>query len=201
MEPYAASVAGRAVAESNKNPAPRRFRQFCTPQIFDVLKKRRENEHKFHLLERRVAGEHLSLSNAVGQASSFVTDTLPHLRTISPQGTFVLTCVYVLQSTLGSKLATDVNPHVDSLYSMIGQPALAKNHIRNETEQMLEDQAAVLEMDDIVEYDSDASDNQKNLSIDQSKDEMNSIDLKLSNSKSGPASISPSEPEIIVIDD
>eukprot|EP00526_Cylindrotheca_closterium_P014570 CAMPEP_0113629980 /NCGR_PEP_ID=MMETSP0017_2-20120614/15570_1 /TAXON_ID=2856 /ORGANISM="Cylindrotheca closterium" /LENGTH=281 /DNA_ID=CAMNT_0000540413 /DNA_START=6 /DNA_END=851 /DNA_ORIENTATION=+ /assembly_acc=CAM_ASM_000147 len=186
MEPYAASVAGRTVAETNKNPAPRRFRQFSTPKIFDVLRKRRENQHLFHQLERRVAGKHLSMSNAIGQASSFNTDTLPHLRTIVPN---------------------DVNPHVDSLYSMIGQPALSKDHQRNETDKILEDQTAILEMDDIVDYDSDSSDNDMKPSIDHPKSHFppkivaKSKDGKANNSKNDPASVSPCEQEIIVIDD
>lgn len=90
MEPYAASVAGRTVAEANNNPAPRKFHQFSTPKIFDVLRKRRENEHQFHHLERKVAGKHLSLSNAIGQGYYFLTDTLPHLRTIAPNGMSLL---------------------------------------------------------------------------------------------------------------
>ncbi|CAJ1952520.1 unnamed protein product [Cylindrotheca closterium] len=186
MEPYAASVAGRTVAETNKNPAPRKFRQFSTPKIFDVLRKRRENQHLFHQLERKVAGMHLSMSNAIGQASSFNTDTLPYLRTIAPN---------------------DVNPHVDNLYSITGQPALSRDHQRNETDKILEDQTAILEMDDIVDYDTDGSGNGMKPQMDQPtshlppKAKVESIDYKADNCKNDPASVSPCEPEIIVIDD
>lgn len=108
---------------------------------------------------------------------------------------------------LNSNLATDVNPHVDSLYSIIGRPALSKDHQRNGTDKILEDQSAILEMDDIDDFDSDdGSDTDKKPSMDQPnthlppKGKVKSMGFKVIDPKEGPASVSPCEPEIIVID-
>lgn len=108
---------------------------------------------------------------------------------------------------LNSNLATDVNPHVDSLYSIIEQPALSKDHQRKDTDKILEDQTAILEMDDIDDFDSDdGSDTDKKPSMDRPKthlppkSKVKSIGYKVNDSKDDPASVSPCEPEIIVID-
>jgi hypothetical protein len=86
LDEYAASVAGRAVAHTNTQPTPNKFRQFSTPKVFDVLRKRRENERLLEQLSRRLSNSHLSLSNSVGCTSTFITDTLPAMRMIVPDG-------------------------------------------------------------------------------------------------------------------
>ncbi len=85
---YASCIGGRAVASANKNPAPQQFRQFSTPKVFDVLRKKRENELKMVQLRKRVstAGRHISVNGVIGSANQFVTDCLPHMRCILPHG-------------------------------------------------------------------------------------------------------------------
>jgi hypothetical protein len=86
MDAYAASIAGRTVAHTNTKPTANKFRQFSTPKVFDVLRKRRENERLLGQLGRRLSISHLSLSNSVGCTSTFITETLPHMRNIVPNG-------------------------------------------------------------------------------------------------------------------
>jgi hypothetical protein len=86
----ASSIAGRAVANSNKHPAANRFRQFSTPKVFDVIRKRRQNEALLSDLAQRLSSSHLAPSTAVGGSHAFVTEMLPAMRTISPDGNDVM---------------------------------------------------------------------------------------------------------------
>lgn len=84
----AASIAGRAVANTNKHPAPNQFRQFSTPVVFDVVRKRRQNEALVADLAQRLSNSyHLAPSTALGGSHAFVTELLPSMRLISPNGT------------------------------------------------------------------------------------------------------------------
>ena len=88
---YASSLGGRAVADANRHPAPNQFRHFSAPKVFEVMKKCRENEIKMDQLRRRlsVGSEQMALSENIGSANQFVTDSLPYLKDIIPQGTFI----------------------------------------------------------------------------------------------------------------
>ena len=88
---YATSLGGRAVADANRHPAPNQFRHFSAPKVFEVMKKSKENEVKMDQLRRRlsVGGEQIALSENIGSAHQFVTDSLPFLKDIIPQGMFI----------------------------------------------------------------------------------------------------------------
>ena len=89
---YARCVGGRAVAEGNLHPAPPRFRQFTAPKVFSVMKKNRENEAKIERLRKRLSassGQKTSVHDYIGSAHQFVTDSLPYLRTVIPDGKFL----------------------------------------------------------------------------------------------------------------
>jgi len=83
---YVSSIAGRAVANANKNPAPNRFRQLNAPKIFEVTKKKKGNEVSMLQLCKRLScgSDILSLGTIVGSTNHFVVDTLPYLRNIVP---------------------------------------------------------------------------------------------------------------------
>jgi len=101
---YAACIAGRAVANGNVHPAPSKFRQFVTPQVFAVLRKRRENEMKIERLRKRLAfrcnsrgdgkdgaddGQEqrngICIHDTIGSSHGFVTDSLPFMRRVIPE--------------------------------------------------------------------------------------------------------------------
>jgi cell cycle checkpoint protein len=85
---YASSLGGRAIADANKHPAPNQFRHFSAPKVFDVMKKNRENEIKMDQLRKRlsVGSRHIGVGENIGSACHFVTDSLPYLKNIIPQG-------------------------------------------------------------------------------------------------------------------
>jgi cell cycle checkpoint protein len=94
---YASCIGGRAVADANKHPAPPQFRQLSAPKVFSVMKKSRENEAKIELLRKRLSmvvhnggggggQERTSIHNTIGSAHQFITDSLPYMRTVIPQG-------------------------------------------------------------------------------------------------------------------
>ena len=91
---YVSSIAGRAVANANKNPAPNRFRQLSAPKIFEVTKKKKGNEVSMLQLCKRLScgSDVLSLGTVIGSTNHFVVDTLPYLRNIVPCGKSAL-CV------------------------------------------------------------------------------------------------------------
>ena len=95
---YVSSIAGRAVANANKNPAPNRFRQLSTPKVNDVLRKKRGNDISMLQLCQRLScgSDCLSLGANIGSTNHFVVDTLPYIRTIVPGGKFgLLTHLFV----------------------------------------------------------------------------------------------------------
>jgi hypothetical protein len=90
---YVASIAGRAVANTNKHPTANKFRQFSSPKVFDVIRKGKQNEVLIqHLFQRLVfggSGGRLSMSSsAMRSTDTFVTDFLPSMRLIVPNGTY-----------------------------------------------------------------------------------------------------------------
>ena len=85
---YASSIGGRAIADANKTPAPSQFRQLSAPKVFDVLKKNRENEVKMDQLRKRlsVGRQQITICGNIGSVHQFVTDSLPYVKAIVPQG-------------------------------------------------------------------------------------------------------------------
>lgn len=86
---YVSSIAGRAVANANKNPAPNRFRQLSTPKVNDVMRKKRGNNISMLQLCQRLScggGDVLSLGANIGSTTHFVVDSLPYMRNIVPDG-------------------------------------------------------------------------------------------------------------------
>lgn len=94
---YASSLGGRSVADANKNPAPSQFRHLTAPKVFDVMKKNRENEHKMEQLRKRLSvGSHtIALNENIGSTHQFVTDSLPYLKSIIPQGEYHISFMHL----------------------------------------------------------------------------------------------------------
>jgi cell cycle checkpoint protein len=92
---YVASIAGRAVADANKHPAPSSFRSLSTPKIFEVMRNRRANEVTMLQLCKRLSlgSDTMPLDTNLGGSRTFVTDLLPYMRTIVPSGKqWMLSC-------------------------------------------------------------------------------------------------------------
>ena len=89
-EQYISSLAGRAIADANKHPAPNKFRQLTAPKIFEVLRKRRGNGVKMLQLCKRLScgSETLPLNSNIGSSECFVIDSLPFMRHIYPNGEY-----------------------------------------------------------------------------------------------------------------
>ncbi len=86
---YVSSLASRAVAHTNKNPAPNKFRQLNAPAVFEVMKKKGENIVKMDQLKKRLSvstDNQFLLHENLSSSNIFVTDTLPFLRSILPSG-------------------------------------------------------------------------------------------------------------------
>eukprot|EP01082_Thalassiosira_pseudonana_P016177 g14432.t1.1.5e17418c g14432 g14432.t1 contig9:1823127-1825962(-) len=84
---YASSLGGRAIADANKNPAPSQFRHLSAPKVFEVMNKKRENETKMKQLRKRLSGsEKIAINDTIGSAHQFVTNSLPFMRNVIPQG-------------------------------------------------------------------------------------------------------------------
>jgi len=82
---YIASLAGRAVANANRHPTASKFRQFSAPKVFEVIRKRRENDANIRQLHSRLSlcGE-LGPTSLLGATRCFVADYLPFVRRIAP---------------------------------------------------------------------------------------------------------------------
>ena len=89
---YIGSLAGRAIANANKHPAPSTFRALSAPKVFEVYRKARVNgSTMLQLCKRLSAGSGLLLLDTnIGASRSFITDYLPFMRTILPNGKSML---------------------------------------------------------------------------------------------------------------
>ena len=97
---YTTSLISRSVADANKHPAPSKFRQFHAPKLFEVMKKRRENEIKVNILCKKIIscqfGGYMDSTTACSVWSSIATSTssmfpveyYPFLKRIIPYGKF-----------------------------------------------------------------------------------------------------------------
>lgn len=85
---YVGSLAGRAIANANKHPAPLTFRALSAPKVFEAYRKARANgSTMLHLCKRLSVGSNmLLLDTNVGASRTFITDYLPFMRTILPNG-------------------------------------------------------------------------------------------------------------------
>ena len=91
-----ASLAGRAVANTNIHPAPNKFRQFSSPKSFEVARKRAQNEVSIQQLFKRLWSssgsssrfQYVSVQSAFGCIKTLVADFLPCLRLIAPDRKF-----------------------------------------------------------------------------------------------------------------
>jgi cell cycle checkpoint protein len=88
---YAVSLSGRAVANANRSPAPTKFRQFCAPKVYEVMRKSRERYGRMSNFSHRVSQQSGSLGIASHSSmhSSFATDYLPFLNILLPQGLLI----------------------------------------------------------------------------------------------------------------
>ena len=84
---YASSITSRTVAATNLHPAHSKFRSLTAPKIYQVKRKARDNRHQWDLLRRRLTAQgRLDIRANIG-GTSFVTQTVPFLRSIVPEGT------------------------------------------------------------------------------------------------------------------
>lgn len=136
---YATSLAGRAVANANAHPSPFKFRQFGTPKVFDVMRKRRENIFRIQTL----CSDRTVTAAATNQAT-FAVDILPFVRKILPPQH------YVSSSFLDSYF----DPSATSSSRNNNNKQVQNNDEAVAAEQWKEQQE-VLRLDDIVDDDDD----------------------------------------------
>jgi len=134
--PYdcASSIAGRTVANTNRNPAPNKFRQFSRPKVFDVLRNGSQNQILLDQLSRRLMSQSFQRSSKC----NFVTESLPFVRQICPQ---------------------EVDPYLDNLYSTAIQNHREKLGSQSSKDDdnlyFQKEQDDLLKLDDIDEFDSE----------------------------------------------
>jgi len=103
---YASSFASRAVAQANKHPAPKKFRQFTSPKYFQIVRKREANQHKISQMLRRVSccDEHLQKDVLVSATNIFFTESFSFLHRIIPSGTYEKKKIKTVLSSVISSL-------------------------------------------------------------------------------------------------
>ena len=114
----ASSIASRAIADSNRTPAPPAFRQLSAPKVFGVMKKSSENEVKMDQLRKRLSlgGGKIALDSNIGSANRFVTESLPHMRCILPEEVnYALSNLHSYANDSGNNNATDATSHEEAL--------------------------------------------------------------------------------------
>ena len=124
---YITSLAGRAVAETNKHPAPTKFRALDAPKMFDVWRKKKINETKINQLRLRLSSSDctdeeeknqikcmLPINLSIGSSRSFVTDDLHFMRTIFPSEiNFTVNNLYSIRANNESEEINDAQLIMD----------------------------------------------------------------------------------------
>jgi hypothetical protein len=80
----------RTVADANQHPAQSKFRQFHAPKIYEVIRKKHENEIKVGHLCKQLScrSNYVDLNTAVWSSpSSFAYEYYPFLKSNLPFGT------------------------------------------------------------------------------------------------------------------
>ncbi|KAL7501643.1 hypothetical protein ACHAWT_009455 [Skeletonema menzelii] len=115
---YASSIASRAIADSNRTPAPPAFRQLSAPEVFGVMKKSNENEVKMDQLRKRLSlgGGKIALDSNIGSAHRFVTESLPYMRCILPEEVnYALSNLHSYANDSGNNNATEATCQEEAL--------------------------------------------------------------------------------------
>ena len=146
---YATSLAGRAVADANRQPAPNQFRALPAPRIYEVRRNARDNHNQMELLRKRlVLQDQLNVHTHMTCTGTFVTEMVPYIRATSPQ---------------------DVEAAMNNMYSVVGSRQIGtgqqqgerrhKSESQLKMEADMECQRQVLADDDLDEFSSDDDDN------------------------------------------
>ncbi len=150
----------RSVGDANKHPVPSKFRQLSAPMIYEVMRKKRENQVKIEQVCKRLSyrGHHYAM-HANNTSSRFTTDDLPYLKQIIPEEV--------------SRFQGKIYQYSSNFVSLdgcgeVGGDENSSNNLAAERE----DQNAVLANDDIIDSSSDSEietdDTDEGLSIQQS---------------------------------
>jgi cell cycle checkpoint protein len=162
----AGSLAGRAVADANRHPAPSKFRQFTSPPIYEVIRKRRENDSLFVQLHRRlsasqqgvggVAVPSLSMAHTTSMrcaSGQFAADVVPFVRQIADR---------TPEAALVQDVLNQMNSYFDNRKRMTdSRPNSTLPHAQSQEEELSslwQEQESLLLQDDIVEDDSELED-------------------------------------------
>jgi cell cycle checkpoint protein len=140
----ATAITGRIVAHTNKHPAPFTFRSFTAPKIYDMVRKRRDNQERIQSYSQGIrlqgSGNKLMIDEHVN-ASVFAVDYLPYIRAILPEH-HVSTSLLDSFFSATSKTATTVS-HTDNHFVAISQDV--------EASELWKEQEEILKLDDIIE--------------------------------------------------
>ena len=126
---YVGSLASRAVANYNHHPAQGKFRQFSAPKIFEVIRKRNANEQANRELMFRLSlsSNDMAISTVLSQ-SNFNSDSISLVKRILPSS------LPAMENFGTAKTQQEREQVVQS--------------------ELMREQEKVLELDDIIEYDS-----------------------------------------------
>lgn len=89
---YAKSLSSRAVAYSNRNPAPNTFRSFCAPKTFEIRRTKSDNVVKIQKLWSQLSQNRrrsFSSTHCCFSSSEFLSD-ISYLSIILPNGKFII---------------------------------------------------------------------------------------------------------------
>lgn len=150
----------------------------------------------------------MPLEANLGRSRTFVTDYLPFMRTIAPsgkllnRGTTCWCCVPDSFIRCCCLVSADVDSAMNNLYSYVRSNENKEVKAESENAARLEEQARILQMDDIVEDDDSSLEDTTITFADVSHDESAPKRTKLSQrAKKAPREVSLSPQEIIIIDD
>jgi cell cycle checkpoint protein len=163
---YVASLAGRAIADANKHPASSTFRALSAPKVFEAYRKARANRLTMLQLCKRltVGSGKLSLDANIGGSRTFITDHLPLMKIILPNGRYTTYRVVeglssVTLTYLQFVVVSEINSALGTLYSFVIPNQSGRLSTTEDFDsKIMVEQAEILAEDDIVDDDDDSID-------------------------------------------
>ncbi|GAX21300.1 cell cycle checkpoint protein [Fistulifera solaris] len=131
---YVTSLAGRTVAWTNQHPAVSRFRQFSAPPIYQVVRKRRDNQNQLDQWRESLLNH--GVIHDLANSTAWSTEIVPFARKILPQS---------------------MTSSLDDLQSQFRPMEYHPNDVQEakEAEMQWIEQQTLFQEDDITGYDSD----------------------------------------------
>lgn len=191
------------MGDTNKHPAPSKFRQLTAPKTYEVKRKQNENMIKIENICKRLTyrEHHLALDVNVRSSHDFASDALPFIKRIIPEGEYMYVFLDSFQYVMTHRMLNifcflEVATLSSDIFSQrninIANANNVDNDSINDVKIQVSQQTEVLTRDDIVDSSDDEDICNGNVNASTCMNDSNKNGAKVDHTEN--------EPDIIVIE-